>query len=123
MGESTVPILQLKKKIDLRKLLDGYETLQSRQKVIRGDYIDDDISSIEDRRSRQEKAENRGIEYHFHKEVGQVIAGDVTAKGDNIGMQNNNLRQVRIENQVIYNQYGTGDNFAGDEVEGNKFEA
>ncbi|MFN9060771.1 MAG: hypothetical protein ACK5WL_12370, partial [Pseudanabaena sp.] len=25
-----------------------------------------------------------------------------------------------IANQVIYNQYGQGDNFAGDEVEGNK---
>ncbi|TYQ28212.1 COR domain-containing protein [Pseudanabaena sp. UWO310] len=66
MGETKKIIGELKLKLDLRQLLDGYESLESRQKVIRGDYI---------------------------------------------------------EKQVIYNQYGKGDNFAGDEVEGNKFEA
>ena len=63
MGESHKVISELKLRLDLRQLLDGYESLESRQKVIRGDYI---------------------------------------AK------------------QVVYNQYGQGDNFAGDEVEGNK---
>jgi internalin A len=66
MGETNKIIGELKLKLDLRQLLDGYESLESRQKVIKG------------------------------------------VKGD------------YIENQVIYNQYGTGDNFAGDEVEGNK---
>ena len=66
MGETNKIIGELKLKLDLRQLLDGYESLESRQKVIKG------------------------------------------VKGD------------YIENQVIYNQYGTGDNFAGDEVEGDK---
>jgi internalin A len=51
----------------------------------------DGISSIEDRRSRDEKAESRGNTYIFHKEVGQVIGGNTTTQGKNIGMQNNNL--------------------------------
>jgi len=60
MGESTIPIPQLRKKIDLRQLLDGYESKEERQK------------------------------------------------------------QVYIDKQVNYYQYGQGNNFAGDEVEGNK---
>ncbi|GBO51562.1 hypothetical protein APA_526 [Pseudanabaena sp. lw0831] len=89
MGETNKIIGELKLKLDLRQLLDGYESLESRQKVIRGD----DISSIEDRRSRNEKAENRGDTYHFYAETGQVITGSVKPAGNNIGTQNNNLSQ------------------------------
>ncbi len=62
MGESTITIGKLKLKLDLRQLLDGYESKEERQK------------------------------------------------------------QFSIHNQynTTYHQYGKGDNFAGDEVEGNK---
>ncbi|WP_230968440.1 COR domain-containing protein, partial [Nostoc sp. WHI] len=60
MGDSTVSIGTLKLKLDLRQLLDGYESKEERQK------------------------------------------------------------QFDIHNQYNYYQYGKGDNFGGDEVEGNK---
>jgi small GTP-binding protein len=54
----------------------------------------DGISSIEDRRSRNEKAESRGdIIYNFYEQTGQVITGEVKPAGNNIGTQNNNLSQ------------------------------
>jgi internalin A len=53
----------------------------------------DGISSIEDRRSRYEKAESRGDTYNFYAETGQVITGNVKPAGNNIGTQNNNLSQ------------------------------
>jgi|GEM_PF-4742662 len=87
MGETNKIIGELKLKLDLRQLLDGYESLESRQKVIRGD----EISSIEERRSRDEQTESRGNTYIFNKEVGQVIGGNATTQGKNIGMQNNNF--------------------------------
>jgi Leucine-rich repeat (LRR) protein/GTPase SAR1 family protein len=56
--------------------------------------IGDDISSIEDRRSRNEKTESRGdIIYNFYEQTGQVITGNVKPAGNNIGTQNNNLSQ------------------------------
>nr|MDZ8043657.1 COR domain-containing protein [Nostoc sp. DedQUE02] len=62
MGESTITIGKLRLKLDLRQLLDGYESKEERQK-----------------------------QFYIHN-------------------QYNNT----------YHQYGKGDNFAGDEVEGNK---
>ncbi len=53
----------------------------------------DGISSIEERRSSQEKAESRGDTYHFYAETGQVFTGKVKPAGNNIGTQNNNLSQ------------------------------
>jgi small GTP-binding protein len=54
----------------------------------------DGISSIEERRSRNEKTESRGdIIYNFYEPTGQVITGNVTPAGNNIGNQNNNLSQ------------------------------
>ncbi|WP_434683920.1 COR domain-containing protein [Pseudanabaena minima] len=56
--------------------------------------IGDDISSIEDRRSRNEKTESRGdIIYNFYEQTGQVITGNVKPAGNNIGTQNNHLSQ------------------------------
>jgi internalin A len=63
VGETTVFVPKLRKRIEIDKLLDGYASKQARQE------------------------------------------------------------QVYIEKQFNYYQYGKGDNFAGDEVEGNKFEA
>jgi small GTP-binding protein len=51
------------------------------------------LDGIEDRRSRNERSENRGDTYHFYAETGQVITGNVKPAGNNIGTQNNNLSQ------------------------------
>lgn len=62
MGESTITIGKLRLKLDLRQLLDGYESKEERQK-------------------------------QFY---------------------------IQTQYNTTYHQYGKGDNFAGDEVEGNK---
>ncbi len=52
------------------------------------------LDGIEERRSRNEKAESRGdIIYNFYEQTGQVITGNVKPAGNNIGTQNNNLSQ------------------------------
>ena len=53
----------------------------------------DGISSIEERRSRNDKTESRGDTYNFYESTGQVITGSVKTTGNNIGTQNNNLSQ------------------------------
>ncbi len=53
----------------------------------------DGISSIEERRSRDEKTGSRGDIYNFYEQTGQVITGNVKPAGNNIGTQNNNLSQ------------------------------
>ncbi|WP_411729369.1 COR domain-containing protein [Pseudanabaena sp. UWO311] len=93
MGIQDYPIGKLNITINIRQLLDGYESLELRQKVIRVDYIGDDISSIEDRRSRNEKAESRGNTYNFYAPTGQMIAGDLKTQGTNTGIQNTSLNQ------------------------------
>jgi small GTP-binding protein len=48
------------------------------------------LDGIEEKRSRIEKEESRGITNNFYEKVGQVTGGNTTTHGKNIGMQNNN---------------------------------
>ncbi len=61
MGESTVTIGKLKLKLDLRQLLDGYESLESRRKSQKGDNDPDDRAVYEDMREIAKLAVSRPI--------------------------------------------------------------
>ncbi|OUL32253.1 leucine-rich repeat domain-containing protein [Nostoc sp. 106C] len=61
MGESTVTIGKLKLKLDLRQLLDGYESLESRRKSQKGDNDADDRTVYEDMREIAKLAVSRPI--------------------------------------------------------------
>ncbi|MBD2596211.1 leucine-rich repeat domain-containing protein [Nostoc spongiaeforme FACHB-130] len=61
MGESTVTIGKLKLKLNLRQLLDGYESLESRQKSKKGDDYLNDRTVYEDMRDIARLAVSRPI--------------------------------------------------------------
>ncbi|MBD0314131.1 MAG: Ras family protein, partial [Microcoleus sp. T3-bin5] len=61
MGESTITIGKLKLKLDLRQLLDGYESRESRQKIQKGDNDLDDRTAYEDMRDIAKLAVSRTI--------------------------------------------------------------
>ncbi|MEI6443471.1 MAG: COR domain-containing protein, partial [Nostocales cyanobacterium ELA583] len=61
MGESTMTIGKLKLKLDLRQLLDGYESLESRRKSQKGDHDLDDRTPYEDMRDIAKLAVSREI--------------------------------------------------------------
>jgi internalin A len=61
MGESTMTIGKLKLKLDLRQLLDGYESLESRRKSQKGDHDLDDRTLYEDMRDIAKLAVSREI--------------------------------------------------------------
>ncbi|OUL35978.1 Ras family protein [Nostoc sp. T09] len=61
MGERTVTIGKLKLKLDLRQLLDGYESIESRRKSQKGDNDADDRTVYEDMREIAKLAVSRPI--------------------------------------------------------------
>ncbi len=84
MGENTVRVGKLKLKLDLRPLLDGYESIELRRMRQRGDKFFDDAEDG-----------YPGINIHVH--------------------QNNLDRRSKT-----VNQNGSGDNFGGDRIQGDK---
>ncbi|PZO43272.1 MAG: GTPase [Pseudanabaena frigida] len=58
--------------------------------------IGDDISNIEDRRSRHKKEDHRGDTYIFEGQTGQVVIGELKTRGKNTGIQNNDLSQKAV---------------------------
>ncbi|WP_143288104.1 COR domain-containing protein, partial [Calothrix rhizosoleniae] len=61
MGETTVTIGKLKLKLDLRQLLDGYESLESRRKLHNRDVYSDNRAAYEDMRDIAKLAVSREI--------------------------------------------------------------
>ncbi|MEO1395444.1 MAG: COR domain-containing protein [Cyanobacteria bacterium J06634_5] len=98
MGDTTYTIGKLRKRINLRKLLDGYESLEARQ---------------------QRRRDERGKEGRFEEEQLARSIRDI-----NIHITNdNNNQQSQEAHQPMSNtihQHGQGDNFAGDQVHGDK---
>ncbi|BBC26112.1 COR domain-containing protein [Pseudanabaena sp. ABRG5-3] len=76
--------------INVRRLLDDSIEPNRDQKL---HDIGDDISSIEEKRSRNERTESRGDTYNIYAPTGQLITGNLNTQGKNTGIQNNNLSQ------------------------------
>ncbi|MEM9090126.1 MAG: COR domain-containing protein, partial [Cyanobacteria bacterium P01_F01_bin.53] len=96
MGDATYTIGKLRKRIDLRKLLDGYESLEIRQQRRRDELGKEGLG-------KEGLHEDFSSSFHFHGETHiHQLQGDNKPMGNTI------------------NQHGQGDNIAGDKVLGDK---
>ncbi len=108
MGESIITIGKLKLKLDLRQLLDGYESLESRRKSQKGDNDLDDRTAYEDMRDIAKLAVSREIKINNKAEANAVsenpqftnnlqganIANLANQVKDNASQQASNLNQT-----------------------------
>ncbi|MGM3309177.1 leucine-rich repeat domain-containing protein [Anabaena sp. WFMT] len=103
MGESTVTIGKLKLKLDLRQLLDGYESLESRRKSQKGDNDLDDRTAYEDMRDIAKLAVSRPI----------INKAEANAMSENPQFTNNfqGANIANVANQVKDNASQQASNF------------
>ena len=108
MGESTIIIGKLKLKLDLRQLLDGYESRESRWKSQKGDHDLDDRTLYEDMRDLAKLAVSREIYINNKAEAkamsetpkitnnlqGANIANFANQVNDNASLQASNFNQT-----------------------------
>ncbi|WP_375471342.1 COR domain-containing protein, partial [uncultured Nostoc sp.] len=105
MGESTITIGKLKLKLDLRQLLDGYESLESRRKSQKGDNDLDDRTAYEDMRDIAKLAVSRKIKINNKAEANTM--------SENSQFTNNNqgANIANLANQVKDNASQQASNF------------
>ncbi|MEA5476170.1 COR domain-containing protein, partial [Pseudanabaena galeata UHCC 0370] len=102
---STIECYESGEDVNVRRLLDD-SIDPDRDRKLHG--ISDDISSIEEMRSRHERSESRGDTYNIYAPTGQLIAGDLKTQGKNTGIQNNSFNQnVEPESSQINKLKGT----------------
>jgi internalin A len=108
MGESTITIGKLKLKLDLRQLLDGYESLESRRESQKKDNDLDDRTAYKDMRDIAKLAVSREINIHNKAEAnamsenpqftnnfqGANIANVANQVNDNASQQASNFNQT-----------------------------
>ncbi|MEH2352091.1 leucine-rich repeat protein [Nostoc sp.] len=106
MGESTITIGKLKLKLDLRQLLDGYESLESRRKSQKGDNDLDDRTAYEDMRDIAKLAVSREIKINNNK-------AEANAMSENPQFTNNfqGANIANVANQVKDNATQQASNF------------
>jgi internalin A len=122
MGENTVRVGKLKLKLDLRQLLDGYESIELRRRNQMGDrelgkYYDDivDIAKLAVSRPIINKAEANMTEdssktSHFHGPMSGVIGSDSAEVTNNQFIQNNNANTTELL-KLISSMRQTADQF------------
>ncbi len=107
MGESTITIGKLKLKLDLRQLLDGYESLESRRKSQKADNDLDDRTAYEDMRDIAKLAVSREIKINNNNKV------EANAMSENPQFTNNlqGANIANLANQVKDNASQQASNF------------
>ena len=108
MGESTIIIGKLKLKLDLRQLLDGYESLESRRKLQKGDHDLDDRTLYEDMRDIAKLAVSREI-YINNKAEAKAMSENPQFTNNNQGANFANF--ANFANQVNDNASLQASNF------------
>ena len=129
MGENTVRVGKLKLKLDLRQLLDGYESIELRRRNQMGDremekYYDDlvDIAKLAVSRPIINKASANMTHdspktNHFNGPMSGVIGSDNAEVSNNQFIQNNNANTAEIL-KLISSMRETADQFPEDIREG-----
>ncbi|GBO54093.1 hypothetical protein APA_2041 [Pseudanabaena sp. lw0831] len=87
--------------VNVRRLLDD-SIDPDRDRKLR--EIGDDISNIEEMRSRHKKEDHQGDTYIFEGQTGQVVIGELKTKGKNTGVQNNKLSQKAVPETSLSNK-------------------
>ncbi|MEH2099060.1 MAG: leucine-rich repeat domain-containing protein [Nostoc sp.] len=107
MGESIITIGKLKLKLDLRQLLDGYESLESRRKSQKADNDLDDRTAYEDMRDIAKLAVSREIKINNNNKA------EANAMSENPQFTNNfqGANIANVANQVKDNASQQASNF------------
>ncbi|MHC5855713.1 leucine-rich repeat domain-containing protein [Nostoc sp.] len=107
MGESTITIGKLKLKLDLRQLLDGYESVESRRKSQKADNDLDDRTAYEDMRDIAKLAVSREIKINNNNKA------EANAMSENPQFTNNfqGANIANLANQVKDNASQQASNF------------
>ncbi|MEH2346479.1 MAG: leucine-rich repeat domain-containing protein [Nostoc sp.] len=107
MGESTITIGKLKLKLDLRQLLDGYESVESRRKSQKTDNDLDDRTAYEDMRDIAKLAVSREIKINNNNKA------EANAMSENPQFTNNlqGANIANLANQVKDNASQQASNF------------
>ncbi|MBN3891426.1 MAG: Ras family protein, partial [Nostoc sp. JL31] len=107
MGESTITIGKLRLKLDLRQLLDGYESLESRRKSQKADNDLDDRTAYEDMRDIAKLAVSREIKINNNNKA------EANAMSENPQFTNNfqGANIANVANQVKDNASQQASNF------------
>ncbi|MBH8571636.1 leucine-rich repeat protein, partial [Nostocaceae cyanobacterium CENA369] len=109
MGESTITIGKLKLKLDLRQLLDGYESLESRRKSQKRDNDLDDRTAYEDMRDIAKLAVSREIKINNNNKAEANAVSENpqftnNLQGANIGNFANQVKDNARQQASNFNQ-------------------
>ncbi|MEH1819016.1 MAG: leucine-rich repeat domain-containing protein [Nostoc sp.] len=108
MGESIITIGKLKLKLDLRQLLDGYESVESRRKSQKADNDLDDRTAYEDMRDIAKLAVSREIKINNNNNKAEANAMSENPQFTN-NLQGANI--ANLANQVKDNASQQASNF------------
>ncbi|MEH1942797.1 MAG: leucine-rich repeat domain-containing protein [Nostoc sp.] len=109
MGESIITIGKLKLKLDLRQLLDGYESVESRRKSQKGDNDLDDRTTYEDMREIAKLAVSREIKINNNNKAEANAMSENpqftnNLQGANIGNVANEVKDNARQQASNFNQ-------------------
>ncbi|MDZ8140364.1 MAG: COR domain-containing protein, partial [Nostoc sp. DedQUE04] len=109
MGESTITIGKLKLRLDLRQLLDGYESLESRRKSQKRDNDLDDRTAYEDMRDIAKLAVSREIKINNNNKAEANAVSENpqftnNLQGANIGNLANEVKNNASQQASNFNQ-------------------